>query len=137
MIEPAALYREIEALIATVRREGDAQAATWSDRIVRAGFQESASNLAHYLALRHRDVRPLQRPLMALGLSSLGRLESRVLPTLMAVKAAAAALAGMTPEKGPTSETFFSGEQQLAERTHEHLGTSASSADCAASHLSD
>lgn len=54
MIEPAALYREIEALIATVRREGDAQAATWSDRIVRAGFQESASNLAHYLALRHR-----------------------------------------------------------------------------------
>ena len=127
MIEPAALYREIEALIATVRREGDAQAATWSDRIVRACFQESASNLAHYLALRHRDVRPLQRPLMALGLSSLGRLESRVLPTLMAVKAAAAALAGMTPEKGPTCETFFSGEQQLAERTHELLGPSASS----------
>jgi len=26
----------------------------------------------------------------------------------------AAALAGMTPEKGPTCETFFSDEQQLA-----------------------
>ncbi len=41
------------------------------------------ANLAHYLALRHHDLRPLQRQLMWRGLSSLGRLESRVLPTLM------------------------------------------------------
>ena len=66
--------------------------------------------------------RSLQRPLMVLGLSSLGRLESRVLPTLAAVKAALAALAGLTPEKGPSSESFFAGERQLAERTHELLG---------------
>jgi hypothetical protein len=62
MIEPAALYREIEALIATVRREGDAQAATWSDCIVRAGFQESASNLAHYLALNCPPRLPIRWP---------------------------------------------------------------------------
>jgi pyruvate kinase len=127
MTEPAALYREIDALINAVRREGEAQAATWAGRIVRAGFEESASNLAHYLALRHRDLRPLQRPLMVLGLSSLGRLESRVLPTLVAVKSALAALAGLTLEKGPSSDTFFAGERHLAERTHELLGTSASS----------
>src|SRR5271166_873136 len=124
MTEVAALYREVDALISAVRREGDAQAAAWAGHIVRAGFDESAANLAHYLALRHRDIRAMQRPLMALGLSSLGRLESRVLPTLAAVKAALAALAVLIPEKGPSSETFFAGERRLAERTHELLGTS-------------
>jgi len=126
MIEAAALYQEIDALNAAVRREGDAQAAAWAGHIAQEGFEESAANLAHYLALRHRDLRPLQRPLMVLGLSSLGRLESRVLPALAAVKAALAALAGLTPEKGPSSEAFFAGERRLAERTHELLGSSAS-----------
>lgn len=92
MIEAATLNREIEALITAVRREGDPQAAAWAEHITRASFAESAANLAHYVALRHRDLRSLQRPLMVLGLSSLGRLESRVLPTLAAVKAALAAL---------------------------------------------
>ena len=72
MIEAAALYQEIDALNAAVRREGDAQAAAWAGHIAQEGFEESAANLAHYLALRHRDLRPLQRPLMVLGLSSLG-----------------------------------------------------------------
>jgi pyruvate kinase len=127
MTEPAALYQEIDALITAIRREGDMRTAAWAGRIVRAGFAESASNLAHYLALRHRDLRALQQPLMALGLSSLGRLESRVLPTLVAVKAALAALIGLTREQGPSSEAFFAGERRLVERTHELLGTSASS----------
>jgi hypothetical protein len=35
----------------------------------------SATNLAHYLGLRKREVRPLQLELAALGLSSLGRCE--------------------------------------------------------------
>ena len=48
-----------------------------------AGADDAAvANLAHYLALRHHDLRPLQRQMMWRGLSSLGRLESRVLPTL-------------------------------------------------------
>jgi pyruvate kinase len=127
MTEAAVLYREIDALLAAVRREGGAQMAEWADCIGSADFQESASNLAHYLALRHRDLRALQRPLMRLGLSSLGRLESRVVPTLVAVKAGLAALTGRAPEKGPSSETFFAGERRLAERTHELLGSSASS----------
>ena len=101
--------------------------AAWADVIGPAEFGESASNLAHYLALRRRDVRPLQRPLMTLGLSSLGRSESRVVPTLLAVKAALAALTGLAPEKGPSSEAFFAGERRLSERTRELLGSSASS----------
>ena len=49
------------------------------------GDDPAIVNLGHYLALRHHDIRPLQRRLMALGLSSMGRLESRVLPTIDAV----------------------------------------------------
>lgn len=64
---------------------------------------------------------------MVLGLSSLGRLESRVVPTLVAVRAALTALAGLAPEKGPSTETFFAGERRLVERTRELLGGSASS----------
>ena len=127
MTEAAVLYREIDALLAAVRREGDAQVAAWADCIGSADFRESALNLAHYLALRRRDLRALQRPLMRLGLSSLGRLESRVVPTLVTVKAALAALTGLAPERGPSSDIFFAGERRLAERTHELLGSLASS----------
>jgi len=127
MTKITALYREIDSLITNVHREGEAQAAAWADCIVRPGFAESASNLADYLALRHRDLRTLQRSLMVLGLSSLGRLESRVLPGLMAVKAALAALADLAPEEGPSAEAFFAGEYRLAERTREILGTSSAS----------
>jgi pyruvate kinase len=42
----------------------------------------SAANLAHYLALRRQDIRPLQLELTALGLSSLGRCEGHVRDTL-------------------------------------------------------
>lgn len=122
MTQAAVLYREIDTLIDALRREGDVQTAAWAEDVVRAGFSESASNLAAYVALRRRDLRALQRPLMALGLSSLGRLEGRVLPTLVAVKAALAALAGFAPEEGPTPEIFFAGERRLVERTHEVLG---------------
>jgi pyruvate kinase len=122
------LHKEIDALLGAIRRESDAQAAAWRSSIDRADFQESAANLAHYMAFRRRDLRALQRSLMKLGLSSLGRLESRVSPTLVAVKAALAALARLPPEEGPSSETFFAGERLLAKRTHELLGAPTSRA---------
>ena len=43
---------------------------------------ENARNLLHYIALRRHDLRPLQRRLSALGLSSLGRAESHVLASI-------------------------------------------------------
>jgi len=43
---------------------------------------DSARNLAHYLALRQVDLRPLQERLAWVGLSSLGRAESHVLANL-------------------------------------------------------
>jgi pyruvate kinase len=44
-----------------------------------ASYRASARNLAHYLALRQRDLRPLQQSLDHLGVSSLGRAESNVI----------------------------------------------------------
>src|SRR5512144_1454529 len=45
----------------------------------------SARNLLHYLALRRRDLRPVQDRLDRLGLSSLGRCEADVLANLDSV----------------------------------------------------
>jgi pyruvate kinase len=93
-----------------------ARSARWSD-------DEAMANLAHYLALRHHDLRPLQRRLMWHGLSSLGRLESRVLPTLDAVLAALAAMTGrLAPFAAPSETDFFSGETRLAHATDTLFG---------------
>jgi hypothetical protein len=59
------------------------------------GWERSAVNVAHYVALRHEDLRELQARLSELGLSSLGRSEPGVLANLRAVrKTRAGACAG-------------------------------------------
>ena len=123
--EILSLYHQIGDLIGAVVREGDARMAEWAPEIARTGFGESARNLAYYLAVRRRDLRSLQRPLMALGLSSLGRLESRVLPTLQAVRSVLAALAGDGAAIGSDSAAFFAGEVCLASRSREVFGPTA------------
>jgi len=45
-------------------------------------FAASGRNLAHYLALRRTDIRPLQERLAWIGVSSLGRAETHVLANL-------------------------------------------------------
>jgi pyruvate kinase len=50
-----------------------------------AEVKPSAVNMLHYLVLRGRDLRTQQEQLLRLGLSSLGRLEAHVLPTVEAV----------------------------------------------------
>ncbi|WP_245838267.1 pyruvate kinase [Niveispirillum lacus] len=88
-------------------------------------------NLSHYLALRRHDLRPVQRRLMALGLSSLGRLEGRVLPTLDAVISALAALAGRdNPVAAPLEAAFFAGEVRLATAADALLGPAAPHRRC-------
>lgn len=124
MNETTQLYQAVDALLADVRREGALRAAGWSGSAVRPEFAESALNLAHYLSLRQRDLRDLQRALMRHGLSSLGRLESRVLPGLEAVRGALAALSGLAPGPTPSGDAFFAGERRIAERKREIFGTS-------------
>jgi len=119
---PAQLLRTIEALTDEVVRDGDRRFAAWSDSIARPEFAESARNLAHYLALRHHDLRPLQRALVPLGLSSLGRLEGHVLPSLNAVRIALQALSGQPHALPLGAEIFLAGERRLAERSVELFG---------------
>lgn len=54
---------------------------------VHESHRAGATNMLHYLALRTRDLRPLQERLTEAGLSSLGRMESNVLGNLHAVLA--------------------------------------------------
>jgi len=78
--------------------------------------RRSGANLLHYLALRRLDLRDLQDRLGRIGLSSLGRLESHVLPSLEAVAAALRALAGVgVPAPGTARHCpFADGDARLA-----------------------
>ncbi len=109
------LGHEVEDLRLSVAAEGRRMFQGWRADIHRPAFGASALNLAHYLALRHRDIRGLQRALMRYGLSSLGRLESRVLPALDAVAAALGRMAEAGPAAAqfPSERQFFRGERRL------------------------
>jgi len=121
--DPAPLNALMDEVVA-LRNAVVEAAAPLLTRFARTGTADSAvTNLAHYLVLRQRDLRPLQRQLMWRGLSSLGRLESRVLPTLDAVAAALAAMSDReSPFPAPTEEVFFAGEARLAAATEALFG---------------
>ena len=121
-IDRASLHAEMAELIRATRDDAKAIAAAWPVVQDTRGYSPSAANLAHYLALRHRDLRALQRRLIPVGLSSLGRLESRVIATLDAVESTLAALSGETPRPYQPEAAFFEGEHLIAERTHEIVG---------------
>jgi pyruvate kinase len=122
LADPEQLLGEVEALIELVDSGARRQTALWADWDIRPDFRPSAENLAAYLALRHHDLRAMQRSLMALGLSSLGRAESRVMATLEAVRAALAALAGEPWRPAVQQEAFFAGETLLAQRMRALFG---------------
>ena len=79
-----ALIAELDALVDDAV-ELEARVAADLGR-VHPEHRSSARNLVHYLALRRRDIRALQKKLAALGLSSLGRIESHVLGNVLAVR---------------------------------------------------
>lgn len=84
-VSPIALLHSLLELRQEITKEGEARFQQWQSKIKRSEFIPSARNLAYYLALRWRDLRAIQMALMPWGLSSLGRIESRVLPNLDAV----------------------------------------------------
>lgn len=79
----ARLLDELEALRGELDELEQSSAETLKH--VHPLHRASAVNLAHYLGLRRRDMRPLQEKLAAAGLSSLGRAESHVYANLSAV----------------------------------------------------
>jgi pyruvate kinase len=114
--------------LTAIRTEMVAEAARAGSRLedVHPNYRESARNLVHYLALRCRDLRPLQMRLAALGLSSLGRAESHVLATVDAVLEALHGLAQRAWQTSPAQEPgvvdFINGQRLLAEHTDALLG---------------
>ena len=90
---------------------------------IHANYRESSRNLLHYLTLRRRDLRPLQRSLAALGVSSLGRAESNVLASVDAVLSVLAHLVQGTRQTASNdAHAFVRGERLLAEHTDALLG---------------
>lgn len=92
---------------------------------VHSNYRDSARNLLHYLALRRRDLRPLQLRLAALGLSSLGHAESHVLATFDSVLEVLKRLMGCRgrlPLQDAPVVDFAKGERLLVEHTEHLLG---------------
>lgn len=122
MPEPARLLENIEELIAQIGAGCETRLAGWERWDIQPEFRPSAANLAAYLAFRHHDLRELQQALMARGLSSLGRLESRVLPTLAVVRSALCVLSGRTALPVCDEAEFFAGEKRLEDRARDLFG---------------
>ena len=117
------MLTSLRALRRQVREDGQALYESWEPGITRDSFRQSALNLAHYMALRRHELSELQWDLVPLGLSSLGRLEARVMPTLDAVTASCAALAGEEDDQPyPTPEAFMHGESVLDSNSEQTLG---------------
>jgi len=106
-------------------RENEAALAPWLEGID-PGYQSSARNLAHYLALRRSDRRPLQESLARIGVSSLGRAESHVLANLDKVLGILHRLAGQPWQAHSQDEPVgIQTSRKLLERhTAELLGPS-------------
>jgi pyruvate kinase len=121
--DPKQLLAEMRRVREYVDTEGTAILRRWEPMLKRGAFQQGATNLAHYLALRELDLRPLQKPLVACGLTGLGRSESRVMPTLNAVVANLAMICGEAePVERPDAETFWAGMNALDRATDALFG---------------
>lgn len=124
----ASLVDTLFELRKAVAEEGQKTLDRWRPMLKRAAFRPAALNMSHYLALRKRDIRPLQEALAPWGLSSLGRSEARVLASLDAVLLTLASLAGRTdiglPPR-PRPAAFTLGERLLARNTRLLFGRPA------------
>jgi pyruvate kinase len=118
---PVELLATLRQLRVDVAVEGEQTLERWRRPFERHVFKLGAANLAHYLALRRRDLRDLQDELTLLGLSSLGRLEARVLANLDAV---IAALGPHADDKAPfpSARAFYRGERLLGRNSAELFG---------------
>jgi len=86
---------------------------------------QSTRNLIHYTALRDQDLRELQRALVSLGLSSLGRCESWVLGSVASTLRAASALCDAVRWRSEDAEgalTLEEGRALLEQRTDALFG---------------
>ena len=108
-----------------VVRKAEQRLQIYKDHYRSGVFTKSATNLAHYLALRQFDLRHLQSRLSQAGLSSLGRAEASVISTLDSViyLLKRATDSGHIPTgKNPSEYGFNRGQQLLEQHTIELFG---------------
>ena len=94
---------------------------------IHPAYQKSAQNLVHYLALRHKDILPIQVQLSEKGLSSLGRSEKHVLQSINSVLAILARLINSDPKilEAPQPLDFKEGHLLLEQHTIDLFGAPA------------
>ena len=123
-VSPTDLLNEMKVLRSQVQEEGTALFNKHKDSIEKKEFIDSAQNLCYYLALRSRDITDLQVKLSQLGLSSLGRLESRTMETLDAVICSLGKIANENVDIYcyPPKQRFLDGKEQLERNAEAILG---------------
>ncbi|MFN0094511.1 MAG: pyruvate kinase [Dehalococcoidia bacterium] len=130
--DPTTLLQALLELRADVMREGEALLQSW-DVTPGPDAPEGLANMAHYVVLRRRDLRDLQSDLRPLGLSSLGRLEGHVVPTLDAVTRTLANIVGPGSRDAippyPCRARFTVGDQTLAQRSDRLFGPASNGSD--------
>lgn len=117
---PDRILEQMLVLREIVYKEGMERFRGWHPAISRLSFLPGALNLAFYLALRRHDLRPLQRSLKPLGLSTLGRSEAGAIANLDAVIATLACLSGRQEQiavRHPRADLFYKGEWNLDRQT--------------------
>jgi len=122
---PQELLETLQKLRQMVIQEGEDIFEPWRSHIQRQVFLNSGLNLARYMALRRHDLRPLQAALIPWGLSSLGRLEGRVMPSLDAVISTLEAICQVNPDtlpSRPTIQAFLEGDRLLHQQAEAILG---------------
>jgi pyruvate kinase len=123
--DPQVLLSTLQRLRQSVHREGQQIFQRWQALIERKTFWDSCLNLSYYLALRQHDLRPLQLALTPWGLSSLGRIETRVMANLDAVIATLGKVCGVEPAllpSHPPLTEFFEGDRLLQSHTEDVFG---------------
>jgi pyruvate kinase len=120
----ADLAQELQALRRNVRQEQRRLLDAWQPYLFRRPFQGGAENLAAYIAMRRHDLRELQRRLATYGLSSLGRSEGHVLPTLDTVIQALKLMLGDAPRDAKSARLAQAMDHQpeLLRNTTDLLG---------------
>lgn len=121
-VSPINLLKRMKELKKQVYDEGIKLFNKHKALIQNKEFLDSALNLCFYLSLRSRDITDLQKDLSLLGLSSLGRLESRTMETLDAVICTLGKIANQDVDIYcyPPRQDFVNGKEQL-ERNAERL----------------
>jgi len=117
------LLAQVSALRDDLARESAALVEEWGGVGALGDFAHEARNLGDYLALRRRDLSPLQRRLATFGLSSLGRSEAKVGAALEALLGTLRRLNGESDAPYPAPQAMRAGEDALVAASERIFGS--------------